>query len=47
MEQNRRAFLTEAGKFIVLTGAAALAWDHVVAGTPQSVPDYDVHAHWW
>jgi Fe-S-cluster-containing dehydrogenase component len=47
MDQDRRAFLTDTGRFIVLTGAAALAWDYVVAGQATSTPDYDVHAHWW
>jgi hypothetical protein len=27
MDQNRRAFLQDAGKFILLTGAATPAWD--------------------
>ena len=47
MDQDRRAFLTDTGKFIVLTGAAALAWDYVAAGQATSAPDYDAHAHWW
>ena len=29
MEQDRRAFLEQTGRFIVLTGAASLAWDYV------------------
>ena len=47
MEQDRRAFLTDAGKYIVLTGAAAIAWDYVVAGQPAASPNYDATAHWW
>ena len=32
MDQDRRAFLHDTGRFIFLTGAATLAWDFVVAG---------------
>ena len=35
MEQDRRTFLTDAGRWLLLTGAAAIAWDHVVAGSPE------------
>ena len=38
MDQDRRAFLHDTGKFILLTGAATLAWDFVVAGTRVTVP---------
>ena len=47
MDQDRRSFLAEAGKYILLTGAAALAWDHVVAGTPETAPNYTATDHWW
>ena len=30
MEQDRRSFLKGAGQFIMLTGAASLAWDAVL-----------------
>jgi Fe-S-cluster-containing dehydrogenase component len=32
---------------IMLTGAAAAAWDFVVAGTPEKAPNYDATNHWW
>ena len=47
MDPNRRSFLAEAGKFIVLTGAATLAWEFVVQGPPEHAPNYDPTDHWW
>jgi tetrathionate reductase subunit B len=47
MDPTRRDFLEDTGKMIVLTGAAALAWDHVVAGAPEQAPNYDTKDHWW
>jgi Fe-S-cluster-containing dehydrogenase component len=35
------------GKFIILTGAAALAYDHVLAGEPEKAPNYTMKDHWW
>ena len=37
---NRRFFIT-------LTGAAAIAWEHVLAGAPESSPNYKIADHWW
>ncbi len=34
-------------KFLMLVPAAALAWEHVLAGAPESAPGYDLHKHWW
>ena len=47
MTQDRRSFLADAGKLILLTGAASLAWDHVLAGSPETAPNYDATEHWW
>ncbi|HYU34415.1 MAG TPA: 4Fe-4S dicluster domain-containing protein [Thermoanaerobaculia bacterium] len=47
MTMNRRDFLEQGGKFILLTGAAALAWDHVLAGQPEQAPNYSMNDHWW
>ena len=47
MDLDRRSFLAEAGKYILLTGAATLAWEHVVAGTPETAPNYAATDHWW
>ena len=47
MEQDRRGFLQDAGKFILLTGAATIAWDYVVAGALEQAPNYVATDHWW
>jgi tetrathionate reductase subunit B len=47
MDQDRRAFLHDTGRFILLTGAATLAWDFVVAGAPEQAPNYVAANHWW
>ena len=44
---DRREFLQHAGAFLLLTGTAAAAWEHVLAGQPESAPGYDASAHWW
>jgi Fe-S-cluster-containing dehydrogenase component len=46
-QKSRRDFLTQGAKFILLTGASSLAWDYIVAGTPQLAPNYKVSEHWW
>ena len=33
--------------FILMTGAAAVAWDHVTAGSPEASPNYKMTDHWW
>ncbi len=33
--------------FLMLTGAAAVAWEHVLAGAPASSPNYKLADHWW
>ena len=47
MPPDRREFLLQTGKLLVLTAAAASAWDYVVAGEPEKAPDYDATKHWW
>jgi len=47
MDQDRRAFLNKALTYIVLTGAASLAWEDIVAGTPENAPNYKATDHWW
>ena len=47
MDESRRTFLAQAGQWILLTGAASVAWDAIVAGAPETAPNYDVTAHWW
>ena len=33
--------------FIVLTAAAVVAWDSVLAGTPETAPNYNASEHWY
>ena len=47
MKIDRRDFVKRSGTFLVMTSAAATAWDHVVAGTPESSPNYRLTDHWW
>ena len=44
---DRRTFLLQTGKLLVLTASAAAAWDYVMAGEPDQAPGYDAAAHWW
>jgi len=32
---------------ILLLPTAAVAWKHVLAGTPESAPNYTMSQHWW
>jgi tetrathionate reductase subunit B len=47
MDQDRRAFLKQSGRYILLTGAATVAWDYVVKGEAQAAPNYTATDHWW
>jgi len=47
MDRTRRSFLIDTGTLVLLTGAASLAWDHVLAGAPASAPNYTTTDHWW
>ena len=47
MDETRRRLILETGKLIVLTGAAGVAWDYVLAGEPRKSPNYDATKHWW
>jgi len=33
--------------FLVLTAAAAAAWDSILAGTPEAAPSYNASQHWY
>jgi Fe-S-cluster-containing dehydrogenase component len=44
---SRREFLLSTGKMLILTGAAAQAYEHVLAGTPENAPNYKTSEHWW
>ena len=47
MTANRREFLLQSSKCLLLTGAAATAFDSVLAGTPEAAPNYAMSEHWW
>ncbi len=44
---DRREFLAHGAKLVMLTGAATVAWDYVMAGTPSQAPNYKASEHWW
>ncbi len=47
MPVDRREFLRDTGKLLVLTGAAAQALDFVLAGRPEEAETYRTADHWW
>jgi tetrathionate reductase subunit B len=47
MIEDRRSFLRDTGRLLLLTGAASLAWEHVLAGEPEAAPNYKLTDHWW
>ncbi len=47
MMRDRRQFLVDSGRWLVLTAAAASALEHVLAGTPETAPGYAMMDHWW
>jgi tetrathionate reductase subunit B len=48
MDETRRAFLLKAGgTLLVLSGAAAAAWEALAAGRPETAPDDVRGKHWW
>ncbi len=47
MEMTRREMLRKSGKFILLTGAAATAFEYVLAGKAEASPNYEITKHWW
>src|SRR5208282_4516012 len=46
-ECRRQALMITRRKMLVLLPAAAMAWEYVLAGTPESAPGYDRNQHWW
>ena len=34
-------------RLLILLPAAAIAWKHVLAGTPEESPNYKLTEHWW
>ena len=34
-------------RLLYLLPAAAIAWDALIAGTPETAPNYNMSDHWW
>src|ERR1035441_2172893 len=34
-------------RLLMLLPAAAIAWDSILAGTPEASPNYQMTDHWW
>jgi Fe-S-cluster-containing dehydrogenase component len=47
MTVDRREFLIGTGKLLILTSAAAQAFEAVLAGTPEAAANYKMADHWW
>jgi len=47
MKMTRREMLIQSTKAILLTGAAATAWEYVLQGRAEAAPNYKVTEHWW
>ena len=47
MSQDRRTFLSDTGRWLMLTGAASVAFPFVASGEPESAPNYTLTDHWW
>ena len=47
MNPDRRTFLLSTGKLLVLSASASVAWEAIVAGRPETAPNYAATDHWW
>ncbi len=47
MNPDRRKFLFDTGKLLVLTASASMAWEAILAGKPETAPNYKMDDHWW
>ncbi len=47
MNPDRRTFLLSTGKLLVLSVSASVAWEAIVAGRPETAPNYTMTDHWW
>src|SRR5208282_5591001 len=45
--QRRQEMSISRRHMLLLLPAAAVAWKHVLAGTPESSPNYTMSQHWW
>ncbi|HEY3381952.1 MAG TPA: 4Fe-4S dicluster domain-containing protein [Vicinamibacterales bacterium] len=47
MNSDRRDFLLKTGKLLVLSSAAAAAWEAILAGRAETADNYKMSDHWW
>jgi Fe-S-cluster-containing dehydrogenase component len=47
MNSTRRDFLVLGGKMFVMTSVAVAAFEHVLAGSPETADTYATADHWW
>jgi Fe-S-cluster-containing dehydrogenase component len=47
MDPDRRKFLFDTGKLLVLSASASVAWEAIVAGRAETAPNYTMVDHWW
>ncbi len=47
MTSDRRDFLARGGKLLIATAVTTRALPHLLAGTPEKAPEYDMFDHWW
>jgi tetrathionate reductase subunit B len=47
MDTTRREFLGRTGHVLVLSAAAASAWEALLAGQPEAAESYRMAEHWW
>jgi tetrathionate reductase subunit B len=45
--EGRREMKISRRHLMILLPAAAVAWKHVLAGTPEDSPNYQMSEHWW
>jgi tetrathionate reductase subunit B len=46
-ETSRREFFRQGGRLLVLSAAAAGAWESILAGRPEAAEAYRAADHWW
>src|SRR5262245_15630126 len=47
LNMDRREFLIGTGKLLILTAVSSRAFDAVMAGVPETAPNYKTTEHWW
>lgn len=47
MNESRRDFLAQGGRWLFLTSSAMTALDYILAGKAEAAPSYRMQDHWW